>query len=226
MDHIISRCEETSICEDAVSIKAVLYLQLGKTKDAIDLLEDMADPGRISNQNDMMLAQAYYQAGETENAKSYVQIRTYTHLISMLAGETLFLALYEKELERCRERICRVRGVIELYQLEKLHPNLTAQFYYYAAVVYGMNGRPEEALEMLSHFTDCVCSILRREQDLLHGDLYFDRLDEWIERLPLGNMAPMDLEFARQNSIAALSHPAFADLRERSEFQKMYARLA
>ena len=226
MNHIIDRCTDASVCEDALSMKAMLYLQLGKTKAALALLEDVADPSRISSQNDMMLAQAYWQAGEIENAKSYVQIRIYTHLLSMISGEILFLALQESELERCEETIRRVKGMIELYQLNQLHPNLAAQFYYQAALVYGANGKSEEALAELKEFAGCVCTIFDARQRLLHGDKYFDRLDEWIDRLPLGDMAPRDLSLARQGTLQALSHPAFAAIKSRDEFQNIYTQIA
>lgn len=226
MNHIIDRCTDASVCEDALSMKAMLYLQMGKTKAALALLEDVADPSRISSQNDMMLAQAYWQAGEIENAKSHVQIRIYTHLLSMISGEILFLALHESELERCEETIRRVKGMIELYQLKQLHPNLAAQFYYQAALVYGANGKSEEALAELKEFAGCVCTIFDARQRLLHGDKYFDRLDEWIDRLPLGDMAPRDLSLARQGTLQALSHPAFAAIKSRDEFQNIYTQIA
>lgn len=225
MDRIINQCRDASICEDAISVKALLYLQLGKTQDVIGLLEDLADPSRISSQNGMMMAQAYWLAGETAHAKSHTQIRIYTDLLNVISGEILSLGLYEKQLDRCEETIRRVKGIIELYHLEQLHPNLSAQFFYRAAVVYGTHDRTEEALTALTAFAACVCTILDTTQSLLHGDRYFDRLDEWIERLPLGDMAPRDLGFAKQNALQSLSHPVFAAVKDRKEFQEIYARI-
>ena len=225
MDHIISRCRDTSVCEDAISLKAILYLQLGKVEGAISLLENLADPSRISSQNDLMLAEAYWMAGEKENAQSHTQIRIYLHLLNLIVGEILFLVLYEHEPERCEETIHRVKGMIELYQLKELHPNLAAQFYYQAAVVHGKHDRKQEALEELKHFEDCVCSILNSSQGILRADNYFDRLDEWIDRLPLGDMAPRDLEFARLSALRALEHPAFSDIGKLEEFQKICVRI-
>lgn len=60
---------------------------------------------------------------------------------------------------------------------------------------------------------------------LLSGDTYFDRLEEWIERLPLGDMAPRDKSFAKQSALQALSHPAFLDLKESEEFQRIYSHI-
>ncbi|MDO5336338.1 MAG: helix-turn-helix transcriptional regulator [Eubacteriales bacterium] len=224
--HILDRCTDASICEDAASLKATLYLQLGRVKDAADLLEGLADPGRLSEQNDLLLIHAYYQGGEIERAKSYTQIRIYMHLLSMLSAQALLLSLYESELERCEEIIRRIKGIMELYHLEKLHPNLAAQLYYQTAIVYGRNGKKEEAVAELTGFERCVCFLLRDKQILLHGDAYFDRLDEWIERLPLGDAPPRKRQFARQSALQALSHPAFADLQEAEEFQRIYRHIS
>lgn len=224
-DHILSRCRDTSICEDATSLKAILYLQIGRTGDVAELLEERADPGRISGQNDLLLVQAYRQGGDDEKAKSYTQMWAYTHLLSLISGETLFLSLCQNELERCDETIQRVKRIMEVYHIDGLHPNLAAQFYYQAAAVYGGHGESEKALTELRGFERCVCTILSDPNSLLHGDEYFDCLDEWIERLPLGDMAPRKIHFARQSALQALSDPTFNALRDKEAFKTIYSHI-
>lgn len=225
-DHILARCRDASICEDAVSLKAVLYIQLGKTGDAVAILEGMADPSRLSGQNDLMLVQAYCQAGETGKAKSYTQIWIYTYLLSIVSAEAMFLFLYEKEPERCEETIRRVKGIMELYHLDALLPNQASQFYYQAAALYAVNGKNQEALTELEGFAKCICTILDSTGNLLHGDDYFDRLEEWIDRLPLGDMMPRDKSFIRQSALQIFEQPAFSALKETEEFKKIYSRIA
>lgn len=220
--HILERCHDTSICEDAWSLKAMICIQLGKSREAEDILEELTDPIRISEQNDLLLVQAYLQNGKTEQARNYTQIRTYLNLLNLLSAEILSLSLYENHPERCKETIQRIKSTMELYHLEKLHQNLAAQLYYQMAVFYGTKGKSKEALEELSGFEKCVCPILENEQFALHGDAYFDRLDEWIERLPLGDMTPRDKHFAKQSALQALSHPAFTILKENNHFKQIY----
>ena len=83
-----------------------------------------------------------------------------------------------------------------------------------------MNGREGEALVSLSRFKKCVNRLLETEQIKFHGDEFFNQLDEWIDRFPLGSMAPRDKSFVRQNLREALAHPAFDSIRERDEFQR------
>lgn len=217
---ILENCSDVGICSDALVLKAGLHLQLGKAEEVIEALEPAAVPGRLAGQEVSLLVQAYQTAGETEKAKSCVQVKQYLDLLNMTGDAILDLSLNENDMGRCGETIRRVKGIMELYRLEELHPNLAAQFYYQAAMVYAVNGREAEALEALGSFEKCTGRILEAEQIVLHGDGYFNLLDVWIDRLPLGSMAPRDKNFIWQSLRQALSHPAFDKLREKDEFQK------
>ncbi|MGN0390307.1 MAG: helix-turn-helix domain-containing protein [Wujia sp.] len=217
--HISKHCEELSVRRDAASIHAILCMQLGKTQEAIEMLEPLADPMRISGQDDMLLIQAYQQAGDLEMAKSHTQIRAYLHLLSLMSAETTFLALHAEESERCEQTIARVLAVVDTYRLDSLHPNVAAQFYFHAAVVYAMQAKNEQTFCMLEKFIACVKGLLAKPY--LAADEYFNHIDTWIEQLPLGDMLPRDKSFIVTNTLQALSHPVFADLKESEAFQKL-----
>ncbi|MCI8466073.1 MAG: helix-turn-helix transcriptional regulator [Lachnospiraceae bacterium] len=224
-DRISQGCKDVGICEDAVALKAVLELQLGHADEVIEILEPMLDLSRISWKSGSVLLQAYCMAEKRELARSYAQVEQYTDLLSLIGGAVELLSLYEEEPERCEETVRRIQGVLELYQVEKLHPNQAAQFYYQSALVYAGHGKKEKALEMLDGFGRCVGRLLRMDQLKLCGDGYFDRLEEWMERLPLGNMAPRDKTFIRESALGALSHPVFSELKETREFQSLQSEL-
>ena len=119
----------------------------------------------------------------------------------------------------------RIGGINNFKSDDSLHPNVAAQFYFQAAVVYASNEKEEEMLEVLYHFEKCVVQLLKEKQTELHGDEYFYLLDEWISRLPLGSMTPRDTGFVRQNMKECLAHPAFAGFTENREFQRLVYRL-
>ena len=221
-DRIIGMCTDVGISSEAMTMKAMINLRLGKTKEVIEMLEEVADPIRISRQNDLLLIQAYQVAGEIRKGRSYTQISLYLYLIGMVGAEMSFLSMYAEDLGRCEETIKRTKKLIEAYELKELHPNLSAQFFYQAAVIYATHGKKEEALGELLEFEKCVCSLLDSGQALLHGDAYFDLLEEWIERLPLGEQAPRDMRLARKSALEALSHPSFSELKKTKEFLRIY----
>lgn len=224
-DRITENCGDVGICSDAVDLKAGIYLRLGKTAEAIEILEPITNPNRLAIQNGTLLVQAYQLAGDTEKARSYGQVKQYLDLLALIGDGIMGLSLNEQDIVFCEEIIRRITGVMELYHLGTFHPNMAAQFQFQSAVVYAVNGRKEETLAALHRFERCVDRLLEAEQIELHGDEYFDRLDAWIDRLPLGNMAPRDKSFIRQSLREALSHPAFGGLKEQEEFQRLVSRL-
>lgn len=224
-DRILENCNDVGVCSDALTLKAGLNFQLGKAAEAIEILEPSADPSRLAGQNGSLLIQAYQMAGEIEKAKSYAQAKQYLDLLNLTGDAILALSLNQNNIEHCEETIRRITGIIELYHLEALHPNLAAQFHYQSAIVYAVNEREDEALAALCCFDRCVDKLLKTEQIELHGDDYFDRLDAWIECLPLGSMAPRDKSFIRQSLRDALACPAFDSIKEKDEFQRIVRRL-
>lgn len=227
-DRILEGCRDTGICADAAVVKAMLHLQLQAPAEAVGLLEQSADINHLSLQSSAgsVLVQAYQMSGETEKAMDSAQIRHYINLMSLVSDAIQLLALYTKDLRRCEEIMRRTQGIIDLYRLEQLHANLASQYYFQAALTYAGHGDTGHALEMLRRFGRCVGSLLDQERITLHGDAYFDRLDRWIDRLPLGDAAPRDKAFVRQSALGALSHPAFSSLKETAEFRSLYQRLS
>ena len=224
-NRILENCSDVGVCSDAVVLKAVLHLQLGKAKEAIETLEPSADPSRLSGQNGTLLVQAYQLAGDTDKARNYAQVKQYLDLLNLIGDATLDISLNENNIEHCEETIRRITGIMELYHLETLHPNVAAQFQFQSAIVYAVNGREEETLAALHLFEKCVNRLLETERIELHGDDYFNQLDAWIDRLPLGSMAPRNKSFIRQSLREALKHPAFDSIKEQEKFQRLVRRL-
>lgn len=224
-DHILENCGDVGVCGDALAVKAGISLQLGEAKETVEMLEPVSDLTHFSGQNGALLVQAYQMTGEQEKARGYIQAREYLDILNLVGDAVMTLALYQEDLKRCRETIRRIRAIMESYQLEQLHPNVAAQFHYQSAVVYAANGETEDALEALKLFGNCIGILLGAERIVLHGDAYFDRMDDWIETLPLGSMAPRSRDFIPQSLQAAFGHPVFESIREHPDFQRLMQRL-
>ena len=224
--HILKNCKDVGVCSDALVLKAGLDLQLGRAAEAVEALEPISDPCRLAGQDGSLLVQAYQMTGKQEKAKSYVQVKQYLDLLNLVGSSIQSLALYENDFGRCEETMHRIIGVMEQYHLQQLHPNLGAQFYYQSAIIYAQNGKNENAVDALRSFEKCISELLKGEQIVLHGDSYFDLLDTWIERLPLGDMSPRDQRLVRQSVQGAFSHPAFEGIKTNREFQRLVYRMS
>ncbi len=224
--HILNNCKSVSICADAASMKAVIDLQLGKADDVIAMLEPMQDPLRLSRQDDATLIQAYRLAGKTEQAIDQTQISIYLNLLALVGASVLYLSVNGGDRAGCEETISRMDGVIRAYRLERLHPNVTAQFEYQAALVFMAFGEHDKALERLEAYAGAIRSLMREEQPMLHGDGYFTRLSPWFERLALGPNPPRDMALVRRSVLQSFDHPAFEPLHGAEQFKAIRQTLA
>lgn len=224
--HIMSDCKDIGICEDTAILKATVDLQMGRAGEAIETLEEIINPYRLSTQSDGVLIQAYTLAGKKDEAESFTQMSMFLHLLNLTASATQYIILHSDNLEVCEETILRFEKVADAYHLETLHPNAVAGFSYQAAMVYCMHGRKEEALDMLKSYASVMEYLLTGENLTLHGDTYFNRISGWYEQLDVGSDAPRDKRVILESAVQALNHPAFAVLEESAEYQSIKDMLA
>lgn len=224
--HIMSGCRDIGICEDTAILKASVDLQLGRAEEAIETMEEIVNPYRLSTQSDGVLIQAYMLAGKKEEAERFTQMSMYLHLMNLAAGATQYIVLHSDNLGICEETILRFEKLAAAYHLETLHPNALAGFSYQAAVVYCMHGKREKALDMLKRYAAAVDYLLTGENLTSHDDAYFNRISGWYEQLDIGSDAPRDKRVVLESAIQALNHPAFAVLEESAEYQSIKDMLA
>lgn len=222
--HIIDDCTIVTICNDAISVKAFFDLVLGNGDCVIDALEGIADPARISTQNEGLLLQAYQLSEKKEQAEDYVQIILYQHLLSLISTSIQSLIINEKDIKGCKETIARVDAVAKAYKLLELHPNLMAQFSYQSALFFLHHKEEKAAIERLKDYEKAVNNLMHGDC-LLHGDEYFTRLNHWIDHLPLGANPPRNKTVVAQSIISILQTPDFASLQNSAEFNAMIKRL-
>ena len=210
-------CSDPGLASDASYQEAAAALMRGDAERAAAQLEELQDPLRLSSQGELLLLRAYQQAGQTEQARGRVQIGEYLLLLNLTASAATDLALSGADVARCDRLLHRTDALIEDWQLAQLHPNISAQYFYQAALTCMELQRPERALPYLRRFADTVAALLCGAP-ILHGDAFFDRLEPWIARMELGGDAPRRLRLAAQDAVRALRHPAFAPLRADAAF--------
>lgn len=219
--HIMSNCSDIGVCEDTAILKAAVDLQLGKAEEAIEALEEILNPCRLSTQSDAALIQAYMLAGKREEAERFTQMSMFLHLLNLAASATHYIAIHSDNLGICEETILRFENIAATFHLERLHPNTVAGFCYQAAMVYGIHDKKKEALGMLKRYADAVDYLLTGENLTLHGDGYFNRISGWYEQLDIGSDAPRDKRVILEDAILALNHPVFAGMEENAEYQSI-----
>lgn len=219
-DRIAAECREIRLCNDAVMLKAMADLQLGRAAEVVENIAEMLDPCRLTTNGEGILIQAYQMSGQLEKARSYTQVSMMLHLLGIVGGAVNYLAVCQQDRTSCEITIERIEGLFEIYQLENLHPNAVMQFYYQAAICYCSYGEVQKALEQLERYAACGKKLLAGEL-LLHGDDYFDAVESWFDMLDLGRNAPRHRKTVLESFWQTLEHPVFESLKERPEYQRI-----
>lgn len=221
-DHILDGCQDSTLCENTRILRAYFDLLLGDAEATIAALEPLVLAKRLNLSGDTLLIQAYIMAGAAEKARRGAQATLYLQLLSLLSTSTQYLALAEPVATQAT--MARVAQLIELYELRRLHPNSVAQWEFQAAAVCLQQGQADAALQHLEGYCKAIRQLFTDGLQL-HGDAYFDCLDDWLSTLELETKAPRDSTLVAADALAVLKSPLFAAVSQRPEFLRLQAEL-
>lgn len=211
-----------SLVDQAAKLEGYCLLNLGRPQEAIDLLEANLS---LRLTPEPLLAEGYQRTERPEKAKQVLQAGIYQSLLELVNLLLSYISLCRGESLAFEETIRRTLSLTKSFQLDALHPTLAISIYLSIAQEYALCGQQERALEFLERYQVLALSDIYPVQ--LHGDAFFDLLEDWLEEtLPLGSNLPKEETVLRKSIYEALSaNPAFARLAEDPRFQKIVSEL-
>lgn len=221
--HIMDHCKDIVICDDAVSMKAMVDLQSGKAQEVIDALADNANVNQIEEKSGI-LVQAYLMTGELEKADLAAQVNLYGCIMRSMNSGIQLLIIHERDQARCEEIIQRLDALIEAFALTELHPNTVAGYQFQVALNMCGYQKEEEACRRLEKYADAI-KILFEDGIVLHGDSFFSRLDEWYRDLDLGGEGVRDRRLVEESALQVFSHPAILAISNRERVEEIKKRV-
>lgn len=219
-NHIIDNCDNAIVCSDAIIMRAGISLQMGKSETVIDELEELINPNRLMNQSDSLLIRAYTMEGDVEKADKFAQISMYVHLLAMISDTVQFLEIHVSNKTLCIETMKRTDKLIAAYSLDRLLQHAVAVYQYQAAAVLCTYEERKEAVKRLKQYARIVIDMLENTPRL-HGDSYFDKLDNCFEELELGSQLVRDKKLVMASTIQGLENPIFAGLKDMEEYRNI-----
>ncbi|MED1557113.1 helix-turn-helix transcriptional regulator [Bacillus paramycoides] len=225
--YLFSRVQEesqdVSLAKEAVSFKAACYLLLNRPNEVLQLLGGTIRPN-VPEED--LIAQAYQMLGNAEKANEIMQISMYQHLIQFVATIPNYLLVNNSNPEKVELILNRAFMLIDIYEIEKLHPHMTLKVYYAAAQVYCTRENYERALEMLRKYS-AICAASFTVNSLhLHGDSYFDAIDGWFAEFPLGAKTVRNEEIIKRSMLQSIAeNPIFASMKDLQEYKNIIASL-
>ena len=209
--------EDIWLSKQANSIEAMCYMISQKPQEVLELLDGTMKP--ISG-DEVILANAYQMTGDMQKARKVLQISIYQHLLNIMGVYPSYLLLNVGEAEKFDSILNHILSISEVFELDTLHPNASVQLYLAAAQGYVMQGNTEKALNMLGRYVDvCTSNFFPLT---LHGDDFFDCVDEWFKDFDLGVYPPRDEKLVKESMIQAIvMNPAFSSLSNHPKFKSI-----
>nr|WP_317413558.1 transcriptional regulator [uncultured Solibaculum sp.] len=208
--------------KEALQMEAYCLLALKRPAEVLDLLQK-AQP--TLNSIEPLLSSAYQATGNIREAKRILQAGIYKNIVNLVNLLLSYLGLNSDALDVFEETCARLQGIAEIFHLKTLHPTILLSCYLTMAQGFVCLGKQEKALQFLIKYTNLATGDIYPIR--LHGDDYFDLLDDWIKHdLDLGDLIPRNEALVRHSMTLALEdNPAFSVFTEDPRFQGMLKRL-
>lgn len=219
-DRIIIESEDTILSSDATVLKAIIQIQRKETITAIKSLEKILDPKGLIRQSDGLLIQAYQLNGEPDKAEKAAQVSIFTNLLGILSCGIQYFSMHLSEVELAESILQRLEKVMDIFEVSKLHSNISLIIYYQAAIYYCMNQRKAEAIEQLQKFADCSIYMINKGIRL-HGDGFFTKLDDWFHELDLGSEPVRNENLIISDILQMFENPGLSILFDCKEYKQL-----
>ena len=160
--------------------------------------------------------------GETENAKSDLQISIFQSLMKIVGSFSLLLPIAEPN--QFEETVSRFMKLDETFEIRKLNPYVVVPVLIIIAQGYMRLGNSEKALDYLDDYSKMVAFEFYPLK--FRSTPFFDKIEDWYETFDLGNTTPRDEVIIRQSTLDVLvNNPIFMPLKENERFIHLVNRI-
>lgn len=217
-----TKSEDVQLIKEALTTQAFCQLSLNHPAEVLRLLSDRVQP-LVSDET--LIAQAQQQLGDLKAAEKTFQISSYQYLQALTSVLLNYLQFSATNPQRSEMILQRLLGLIDVFDIEHLNPNLAIQAYLQQAAIASANSSQREvALAALQQAVTLFTHNLFPTP--IHGDTFFDQLADWLDELTSG-IALVRTEQTIQDTLREfiLNYPAFAPLADEPAYQKIVQQL-
>lgn len=173
---------------------------------------------------DSLIAGAYQQLGQMDQASATLQSGLYQNVAVMLSGLTNYLQLTIAAPERFTATVQRGQALIEAFKVARLNPIVAINFWSSAAVGFGALNQADQVAQQLHLLLPVLQSL--PEPLTLHGDAYFDQIDDWLAATETAGVTPRNSGHVKaEMAQLLLTHPALQELFAQPALSPLQAQL-
>ncbi|MCU7557683.1 helix-turn-helix domain-containing protein [Macrococcus capreoli] len=213
LDRVILKCKDPNKLQRAIYLKATCFTMLKKHDEIIELLGDR--PYKLGEE--ILLANSYINIGNLNDARKVLQAEIYQQLLILITH--LNMIIQYNLSEDIKETIKRAECIIDTFKVNELHPNTALNFNLLSAIYY-VEIDKKKAISYLKKYS-WNCKSLMKDY-YLHGDEFFNLIDDWLNDTPTGIVAPVDKENIKNTMLNILFQiPQFKILEKDQDFKNI-----
>lgn len=213
---------DNALAQQAKQIEAYCLLMRNKPD---EVLATLGTKSLSFLPNESLIAAAYQQKNDLQQAEIVYQSTIYQYLIIFMSLLTNYLAMLTHDENQMEKTFKRGLALIEHFQLAQLHPISVLNFLAAGMVSFAALGKEDLLADALAKYVKTVATT--PEEIFLKGDDYFHNIDDWISELELGSQIPRNSSSVKKQflELAQLT-PFFEPYQEISPFKELFQRLS
>lgn len=192
---VLENSDSVSLRSQVTLHQSIILITKQQPEKVKHLLAEYTQPRLPFN---ALLAQTHLMTGKESQAKMVLQAEIYESLVFIM--DHLTALLYSDLYNDLDHHIQRGTELGKVFNLKQLHPNSMLNFYIVAAMK--TNQDKDRCLFYLGEFLESVKHL--SGDYYLHGDSFFNHIDEWLKSLDLGADVPVSLLTAKDQLLDAV----------------------
>lgn len=214
---IRSNSHDIDLVNESIKMEAYCLLILNRSDEVLDALGEYV-PARIPP--DDLIAGAFQLKGEQKRAIATSQSGIYQNLFVLISSMTNYLQFILNDLDRFNQSYQRESLLIEIFNIEKVNPAISLNFYLSAAADYAQLGEKNALLDVLTKAYEILEVI---DFPLaFHTDNYFDLIQDWLDNQALGGQTPKESKQTVESIFDfLLNSPLLEPYKENTQIKEM-----
>lgn len=220
-DHVTELSPDPVLLKKARDFSAYCSLLLQRPDDVLTVLGKVV-PAYFPSES--LIAWAYHLKGDEQRAIATTQSALYQYVTIMASQLTNYLQLVVDQPKKFQATYVRGQAFIDTFDLAKLNPASVVNFQVSAAMGYAQQKDSAAVHACLAAYTACLAAV--KFPLVLHGDAYFDAIDEWLDQTDLGHSLPRDEHHLQTDFMTVvLDNPLLKPYLATAEFQPLVQQL-
>ncbi|MDR2600305.1 MAG: helix-turn-helix transcriptional regulator [Oscillospiraceae bacterium] len=219
---VVADCDDALLAKDALNLQCFCCILLGEPDEVFKLIGESLRSSEITEGN--LISQAFELAGNNNKAIEISQCGLFDCLWHLIDSAVTYTTMTIDTFEISQISHSRLIQLIDIYNVEKLAPNMAARAYLLGVELYCKHGQIETAFDWLEKCTD-LCLAMKFPIGI-NSDSFFTEVKKWLDDSVLGSIAPLDAAAIKQNMLHSVeSLPSLIEYHNHPRYKAVIKRI-